>query len=80
MAFSGEAQGANRYYNNADSFAMAFDDAWKQSQLVKNNSSKNAQEKLEIVLLEVKEHPFFLSNPKEAKQIGEFRLRLLNLQ
>ncbi len=66
-------------YNNADSFAMAFDDAWNRNKSNTKDTTKSTQEKLESALLEVKEHPFFLENPTKAKEIGEFRLRLLNL-
>ena len=41
-----EASNGN-LYNNADSFAMAFDEAWKDCDL-ENNNDINIQEKIEI--------------------------------
>ncbi len=80
MSFQEAYKGNDRYYNNADSFAMAFDETWK------NHSAKSVQEpsskeqKLKFILSEIKDHPFMQDYPIKAKEIAEFRLRLLNLE
>ncbi len=66
----------NRVFNNADSFAMAFDEAWGTIKA----EDKKTNEKLEIVLNKVKDHPFFQTSPSEAKDIAHFRLKLLKLK
>ncbi len=65
-------------YNNADSFAMAFDAAWKNSELG-NNKDIKIDEKIEIALEKIKDHPFLISNPMESKNIAIFRIKLLGL-
>ena len=65
-------------YNNADSFAMAFDAAWKDCDLG-NNKDIKIDEKIEIAFEEIKDHPFLISNPSQAKNIALFRIKLLGL-
>ncbi len=73
-------QERERFFNNADSFAMAFDKAWERSFKNGSNESKmSAHERLDFILKEIQEHPFFQSDPKKAKEVGEFRIRLLKL-
>ncbi|MEB3333377.1 MAG: hypothetical protein VKP70_00160 [Cyanobacteriota bacterium] len=69
----------NRQYNNADSFAAAFDDAWElmlRDPEVRNLSNS---EKLCRVLVQISDHPFALTDAARAREVGEFRLRLLGL-
>ena len=80
MKFSSFNQESDRYFNNADSFAMAFDDAWRNYSSKNDVGLKNKEEKLRNILNELKMHPFLKSSPKEAKQIARFRLRLLKLE
>ena len=63
-------------YNNADSFAMAFDTAWKNCDLENNI---NIDEKIEIVFENIKNHPFLISNPIQSKNVALFRIKLLGL-
>ena len=65
-------------YNNADSFAMAFDAAWKDFDL-KNNKDINTDEKIGIAFEKIKNHPFLVSNPIQSKNIALFRIKLLGL-
>ena len=65
-------------YNNADSFAMAFDEAWKDCGLV-NNKDITTDEKIEIAFGKIKNHPFLISNPIQSKNIALFRIKLLGL-
>ena len=65
-------------YNNADSFAMAFDAAWKDCDLG-NNKDIEIDEKIEKAFEKIKNHPFLISNPIESKNIAFFRIKLLGL-
>ena len=65
-------------YNNADSFAMAFDAAWKVCDLENNNDLK-IDEKIEITFEKIKTHPFLIENPIQSKNIALFRIKLLGL-
>ena len=65
-------------YNNADSFAMSFDAAWKDCDLEKNNDI-NIEEKIKITFEKIKTHPFLIDNPKQSKNLALFRIKLLGL-
>ena len=65
-------------YNNADSFAIAFDAAWKDCDLG-NNKDLKIDEKIEITFEKIKTHPFLIENPVESKNIALFRIKLLRL-
>ena len=65
-------------YNNADSFAMAFDAAWKSCGLEKNNDI-NIDEKIKITFEKIKTHPFLVENPIQSKNLALFRIKLLGL-
>ena len=72
-----EASNGN-LYNNADSFAMAFDAAWKDCDLKKNNDI-NIEEKIKITFEKIKTHPFLIENPIQSKNLALFRIKLLGL-
>ncbi len=72
-----EASNGN-LYNNADSFAMAFDAAWKDFDLEKNNDI-NIEEKIKITFEKIKTHPFLIENPIQSKNLALFRIKLLGL-
>tara|TARA_Y100001968_G_C19106176_1_gene594986 strand:+ start:296 stop:526 length:231 start_codon:yes stop_codon:yes gene_type:complete len=65
-------------YNNADSFAMAFDAAWNDSDLG-NKKDKEIEQKIQIAFEKIKTHPFLIENPIQAKQVALFRIKLLGL-
>ena len=65
-------------YNNADSFAMAFDAAWKNFTL-ENDKDIKLEEKIQITFEKIKTHPFLIENPKQSKNIALFRIKLLGL-
>ena len=65
-------------YNNADSFAMAFDAAWAKCDLGQDKD-KNIEEKIKITFENIKTHPFLIENPIQAKNIALFRIKLLGL-
>ena len=71
---------SDNLYNNADSFAMAFDTAWKESILEKDKDNENSiEERVEITLKKLKNHPFLIENPIRSKEIAFFRIKLLGL-
>ena len=65
-------------YNNADSFAMAFDEAWEICGL-ENNKDINIDEKIKITFEQIKTHPFLVENPIQSKNLALFRIKLLGL-
>ena len=58
----------DKTYNNADSFAISFDQEWK-----KINCNDLAQ-KIDKVIEVLSEHPFVISNPEDARNIAKFRI------
>ena len=58
----------DKYYDNADSFAISFDEEWK------NFDCEDSRLKIEMVLEILSDHPFLISNPENAKKLGEFRI------
>ena len=65
-------------YNNADSFAMAFDAAWNDCNL-RNEKDKKVEQKIQIAFEKIKTHPFLIEDPLQAKNIALFRIKLLGL-
>ncbi len=63
-------------YNNADSFAMAFDAAWKDCSL-ENDKDLNIEERIKITFEKINTHPFLIENPSKSKDIALFRIKLL---
>ena len=72
-----EASNGN-LYNNADSFAIAFDDAWKRCGQ-ENNNDLSIDEKIKITFEQIKTHPFLIENPIQSKNLALFRIKLLGL-
>ena len=58
----------DKVYNNADSFAISFDEEWK------NIDCEDSRLKIERVLEILSDHPFFVSNPENARNMAEFRI------
>ena len=58
----------DKAYNNADSFAISFDEEWK------NIDCEDSRLKIERVLELLSDHPFFVSNPENARNMAEFRI------
>tara|TARA_B100001029_G_C14725431_1_gene267404 strand:- start:49 stop:279 length:231 start_codon:yes stop_codon:yes gene_type:complete len=65
-------------YNNADSFAMAFDAAWKDC-TSGNNEDVFLEERIQKTFEKIKTHPFLIENPIQSKNIALFRIKLLGL-
>ena len=58
----------DKVYNNADSFAISFDDEWQKI------NCEDLRLKIEKVMKLLSNHPFVISNPDNAKNIAEFRI------
>ena len=58
----------DKLYNNADSFAMSFDEEWK------NIDCEDLRLKIQKVLKVLSGHPFLVSNPENARKMAEFRV------
>ena len=58
----------DKLYDNADSFAISFDEEWK------NIDCEDLLLKIDKVFENLSDHPFFLSNPENARKIAEFRI------
>ena len=57
-----------KLYDNADSFAMSFDEEWQ------NIDCNDLRLKIDKVLEILSDHPFFISNQENAKKMAEFRI------
>jgi len=66
-------------FDNADSFGMVFDAAWKRHQSSGRHEGLSTDEKKQQAIAECSEHPFMVSNPDRASQVADFRIRLLGL-
>ena len=58
----------DKLYNNADSFAMCFDEQWK------NIDCEDLGSKIDKVFELLSDHPFLVSNPENARKMAEFRI------
>ena len=58
----------DKLYDNADSFAMSFDEAWKTV------DCDDLLLKMDKVFELLSEHPFLISNPENARKMAEFRI------
>jgi hypothetical protein len=70
---------SDRQFNNADSFATAFDAAWRRLASDGDTRSLSRLEKLNAVLGQLNDHPFAQVDAARAREVGEFRLRLHGL-
>jgi len=69
----------DRQFNNADGFAMVFDPAWKECLRRGELENKSVDERIETVINHLNDHPFVQSEPTQARQVAQFRVRLLEL-
>ena len=58
----------DKLYDNADSFAMSFDEEWE------NVDCDDIRLMMDKVFELLSEHPFLISNPENARKIAEFRI------
>ena len=57
-----------KLYDNADSFALSFEEEWE------NIACDDIQLKIDKVLELLSDHPFLISNPENARKMAEFRI------
>ncbi|MCP9887988.1 hypothetical protein KBY96_08610 [Cyanobium sp. ATX 6A2] len=69
----------DQQFDNADSFAQAFDAAWQLHEQNDPDHGLEREHKRALVLQALAEHPFQRSQPELAAQVASFRLRLLGL-
>lgn len=72
-------ENSGRVFNNADSFAQAFDEAWAKHEQRDPHHGLDAAAKVDLMLERLADHPFLKSEPELARQVAGFRLRLLGL-
>ena len=58
----------DRTYNNADSFAISFDEEWQKV------NCNDITQKINKVIEILSDHPFVISNPDNARNIARFRI------
>ena len=58
----------DKLYDNADSFAMSFDQEWE------NIDCDDMRLKIDKVFEHLSHHPFIVSNPENARKMAEFRV------
>ena len=58
----------DKLYDNADSFAMSFDEEWE------NIDCDDIRYKIDKVFELLSDHPFLISNPENARKMAEFRI------
>ena len=58
----------DRLYDNADSFAISFDEEWN------NIDCDDKLLKIDKVFELLSDHPFLVSNPENARKMAEFRI------
>ena len=54
----------DKLYDNADSFAMSFDEEWE------NIDCDDLRLKIDMVFELLSEHPFLISNPEDARNMA----------
>ena len=57
-----------KLYDNADSFAMSFDEEWNKIEC------HDPLLKISKVFENLSDHPFLVSNPENARKMAEFRI------
>ena len=58
----------DKHYDNADSFAMSFDEEWRKI------DCEDLRLKIDKVFELLSDHPFLVSNPDNARKMAEFRI------
>ncbi len=69
----------SNFYNNADSFASIFDEAWKKTKF-EDEINLTSEDKIKRIIKDNQDHPFIKNSPSEALNVAKFRLRLLKLE
>ena len=64
-------------FNNPDSYAMVFDEAWRRVVNAPGAAELTDAAKKQQAMQACADHPFALSDPAMAAQVADFRIRLL---
>ena len=60
----------DKLYDNADSFAMSFDEEWENIDC----DETDIRLKIDKVFELLSDHPFLIKNPENARKMAEFRI------
>ena len=58
----------DKLYENADSFAMSFDEEWIKI------DCEDLRVRMDKVFEHLSDHPFLISNPENARKMAQFRI------
>ena len=58
----------DKQFNNADSFAMSFDEEWEKI------DCEDLILKIDQIFEILSDHPFLVSSPENARKMAEFRI------
>ena len=58
----------DRTFNNPDGFAMVFDRTWKQSAKTEHFADLSIDQRIEVVIESMNDHPFLQEEPEQARQ------------
>ena len=58
----------DKTYDNADSFAISFDEEWQKV------DCNDVTQKIETTIKNLSDHPYVISNPDNARNIAKFRI------
>ena len=61
----------DKTYNNADSFAISFDEEWRKI------NCDDLDQKIDKTIEILSDHPFVISNPDKVRNIAKFRIHTL---
>jgi hypothetical protein len=70
---------SRQVFNNADSFAQAFDEAWQEHERLQPDHGLSAEDKVPLIMAQLDDHPFQQQQPERAAEVAAFRVRLLGL-
>jgi hypothetical protein len=70
---------SRQVFNNADSYAQAFDEAWREHERLQPGHGLSAEAKVQLIMARLDDHPFQQQQPDRAMEVAAFRVRLLGL-
>lgn len=66
----------NQVFNNADSYAQAFDEAWHDHDIRHPGHGLSVDQKVAWLREQLHDHPFQRNQPGRAAEVAAFRVRL----
>ena len=58
----------DKTYNNADSFAISFDEEWQKF------NCNDLDQKIDKIIEILSDHPYVIANPDNVRNIAKFRI------